>query len=83
MSHSSRNHRAYIAALWEYPELCVAVFGVQFHSEGAHRLYQAAGIDAEVEAAVEAARAEGLLLNRPLVSPEGPLLLQYWRSFED
>jgi hypothetical protein len=33
--------------------------------------------------ALEAARAEGLLLNRSMMSPEGPVLMQYWRSYED
>lgn len=37
----------------------------------------------EMFPALEAAKAEGLLLNRVLMSPEGPLLMQYWRSYED
>ena len=83
MANQSGKHHAYVAALWEYPNLCIGIFGAQFHNEEAHTLYQASGIDAEMEEAFEAARAEGLLLNRPLGSPEGPLLLQYWRSYED
>lgn len=74
---------AYIAALWEHPTLCVALFGVQFLSEEGQRLYEEAGINQEMFAAVEEARAEGLLLHRPLMSPEGPVLMQYWRSYED
>jgi hypothetical protein len=74
---------AYIAALWEHPSLCVALFGVQFLTEEGQRLYEEAGINQEMFPALEAARAEGLLLNRPLMSPEGPLLMQYWRSYED
>jgi len=74
---------AYIAALWEHPTLVVALFGVQFLTEEGQRFYEEAGINQEMFAALEAARAEGLLLNRPLMSPEGPLLMQYWRSYED
>ena len=73
---------AYVAALWEYPTLCVALFGVQFLSPEGQRLYEEAGIDQEMAQALEKARDEGLLLNRPLMSPEGPLLLQYWRSYD-
>ena len=74
---------AYIAALWEHPTLCVALFGVQFLTEEAQRLYEEAGIDQEMLATLEEARAAGLLLHRPLMSPEGPVLMQYWRSYED
>lgn len=73
---------AYVAALWEYPTLCIALFGVQFLSPEAQRLYEEAGIDNEMAQALEKARDQGLLLNRPLVSPEGPVLLQYWRSYD-
>lgn len=74
---------AYIAALWEYPALCVALFGVQVLTEEGRRLYEEAGIDHEMFQALEQARDAGLLLNRPLMSPEGPVLMQYWRSYED
>jgi len=74
---------AYIAALWEHPTLCVALFGVQFLTEEGQRLYEEAGIDQEMLATLEEARAAGLLLHRPLMSPEGPVLMQYWRSYED
>lgn len=73
---------AYIAALSEHPALCVALFGVQFLSEEGRRLYDESGIEAEMEQAMEAARSHGLLLNRPLMSAEGPLLMQYWRSYD-
>lgn len=83
MSEQTENLNT-IAALWEHPTLCLAFFGVQFHSEEGQRRYMAAGIREEMEAALETAKAEGLLLlNRPLMSPEGPLLMQYWRSYED
>lgn len=74
---------AYVAALWEYPNLCVAFFGVQFLSKEGERLYEKSGINEEMFAALEQARGEGLLLNRPLMSPEGPVLVQYWRSYDD
>ena len=73
---------AYIAALWEHPTLCIAFFGVQFLSDAGRRLYEESGIEPEMWRALEAARAEGLLLNRPLVSPEGPVLMQYWQSYD-
>jgi hypothetical protein len=74
---------AYVAALWEHPRLCLALFGVQFFSEEGQRLYEAAGINQEMFAALEAARDEGLLLTRPMTTPEGPVLVQYWRSYDD
>jgi len=75
--------RTYVAALWEHPDLCVSFFGAQFHSVEGQRLYEAAGIQPEVEAALAAAQPEGLLLARPLVSPEGPILMLYWSSYDD
>jgi hypothetical protein len=74
---------AYVAALWEHPALCVALFGVQFLSDEGRHLYEEAGIDEEMFVVLEKARDEGLLLNRLLTSPEGPVLMQYWRSYED
>jgi hypothetical protein len=74
---------AYIATLWEHPTLCVAFFGVQFLTEEGRRVYEESGIDQEMSTALDQARGEGLLLNRPLMSPEGPLLMQYWRSYAD
>ena len=73
---------AYVAALWEHPALCVALFGVQFLTDEGRHLYAQAGIDAEMFQSLEHAREEGLLLNRPLISPQGPVLLQYWRSYD-
>jgi len=74
---------AYVAALWEFPNLCVALFGIQFRDPDARQSYAASGIEAEMADAFDKAGPDGLLLNRPLMSPEGPLLLQYWRSYED
>lgn len=76
-----RPEGTYVAALWEQPALCIAFFGVQFHSEDGQRLYDEASITEEMNAALEA--AEGLLLNRPMMTTEGPLLMQYWRSYDD
>jgi len=75
--------RTYIAALWEQPNLCVSLFGAQYQTEEGQRLYEAAGIQPELEAALAAAHAEGLLLARQLMSPEGPLLMLYWRSYDE
>lgn len=81
MSESSSD-TAYIATLWEHPTLCVALFGIQFLSEEGQHLYEEAGIDQEMSGALEKARSEGLLLTRPLMSPEGPVIMQYWRSYD-
>jgi hypothetical protein len=72
---------AYVAALTAHPTLCIALFGVQLLTDGGRRLYDASGINDEMFRALDLARQEGLLLNRPLTSPEGPLLLQYWESY--
>ena len=74
---------ATIAALWEFPNLCIALFGIQFHTEEGRRLYEEAGIGLELDASMVEAREHGLLLNRPMDTPEGPLLMQYWRSFDE
>ncbi len=75
---------AYIARLWEHPRLCVAIFGAQFHTDEGRQNYEAAGISEELFASLEVARQEGLLLlNRVVMSDEGPLLLQYWKSYDD
>ena len=74
---------AYSAALWDHPALCVALFGVQFLSREGRELYERSGIEQEMFEALERARDDGLLLNRPLMSPEGPLLMQYWRTYDD
>jgi hypothetical protein len=76
--------QAYMAALWEHPTLCLAFFGAQFHTPQGKKLYEEAGIHEEVMASLEVAKSEGLLLlNRPMMTPEGPILMQYWRSYED
>jgi hypothetical protein len=75
---------AYIAHLWEHPRLCLAVFGVQFFTPEGQRRYEESGITEEMMSALGTAQADGLLLlNRMVMSEEGPLLLQYWRSYEE
>jgi hypothetical protein len=74
---------AYVAALWEHPALCVALFGIQLLSQEGRQLYEQSGIQQEMFDSLEQARAAGLLLNRPLMSPEGPVLMQYWRTYDD
>jgi hypothetical protein len=74
---------AYVARLWEHPALCLAFFGVQYRSKEGRRLYEEAGIQAEMDGALEEARREGsLLLNRRMASRDGPLLMQYGRSYD-
>lgn len=73
---------AHVAALWEHPQLCLAIFGVQYHTPEGQRLYEESGINDEMFSSLSGG-PEGLLLNRPLMSTEGPVLMQYWRSEED
>jgi hypothetical protein len=72
---------AYIAALWEHPNLVLAFFGIQILNDAGARLWDESGIPLEIDPSLET--AEGLLLNRPMMTPDGPLLMQYWRSYED
>ena len=60
------------------------MFGVQFLTPEGQRRYDASGISEEMFPALGAAQASGLLLlSRLLTSEEGPILLQYWRSYDD
>jgi len=72
---------AYIAHLWEYPRLTVAIFGIQVQSPEAYAMYEAAGIPQQMEEALS--MAEGLLAVRSFDEGNGGLQLQYWRSHED
>lgn len=74
---------AYTAHLWDYPDLCVAIFGVQFHTPEGQRRYEASGITEEMGPILQPGIAEGLLLMRPLGEEGTGLLLQYWRSYDD
>jgi hypothetical protein len=70
--------------MWEHPELCVAMFGVQFLTPAGQQRYDAAGIPEQMMQSLQAAQDAGLLLlNRPAMTPEGPILIQYWRSYAD
>jgi hypothetical protein len=81
MSEDAVQH-AYIARLWEHPALCLGLFGVQFQTEEGQRLYEASGITEEFMAELGAG-PEGLLQARQLMSEEGPLMMVYWRSYDD
>lgn len=71
----------YIAHLWEYPQLTVAIFGIQAHTSEGYALYEASGIPQQMEASL--AKAEGLLGVRIFAEGNGGLQLQYWRSHDD
>ena len=71
----------YIAHLWEYPGLTLAVFGLQVHSPEAWAMYDAAGIPQQMDAALR--DAEGLLLMRTFQEGMGGIMFQYWRTHED
>lgn len=75
---------AYIAHLWEQPRLCVALFGVQFHTPEGQQRWESSGVSEEMDGALAAAQVDGLLLHNRMVSTtEGPVLMQYWRSHDD
>lgn len=82
MNQTAPDH-PYIAALWEHPSLCVALFGIQFENEEAVRLYDEAGIEPEIDEALAAAHVDGLLLTRAFEEGKGGVMLQYWRSYAD
>ncbi len=71
---------AYIAALWEHPRLCVAIFGIQLITGEGQRLYDASGISEEIQASLGA--APGHLCTVPCQTETARLLLQYWESAE-
>jgi len=74
---------ATIAHLWEHPDLCLAIFGVQFHTPAGQERYGASGISEEMEPALEDGRKEGFLHQERLMTEDGAVLLQYWRSYDD
>ncbi|MBL8094314.1 MAG: DUF4188 domain-containing protein [Anaerolineales bacterium] len=71
----------YVAHLWDFPQLTLAIFGIQAHSPEGYALYEAAGIPQQMQAALEA--AEGLLCTRQFPEGAGGLQLQYWGSHDD
>ena len=78
---SPPDDQAYVAHLWEHPQLTVAIFGMQVQSPEAYARYEAAGIPKQLEESL--AQAEGLLGVRSFEEGNGGLQLQYWRSHED
>lgn len=74
---------ARIANLWEHPNLCVSLFGVQFHTPDGQQRYAASGINEEMFPALEAARSAGFLHIEFLQNESNAVLLQYWRSYDE
>jgi len=72
---------AYVAHLWDHPQLTIATFGFQAQTPGGYALYEAAGIPQQMQEAL--AHAEGLLCVRFLPEGDGGMQLQYWRSHDD
>lgn len=72
---------AYIPHLWSYPQLTVAIFGLQVHSSEGYARYETANIPKQLEEAL--GQAEGLLGIRFFAERNGGTQLQYWRSHED
>ncbi|HEX5140907.1 MAG TPA: DUF4188 domain-containing protein [Dehalococcoidia bacterium] len=72
---------AYVAHLWDFPQLTIALFGLQFHSPEAYQMYEQAGIPTQIRADV--ATTEGMLCMREFPEGNGGVLMQYWRSHED
>jgi hypothetical protein len=65
----------YVAHLWEYPQLTIALFGMRAATPEAYERYEAAGIPDQMEEAL--AGAEGLLCVRFFEQPNGGVMLQY------
>jgi hypothetical protein len=81
MSNSSAPSQ--VARLWEHPQLCVALFGIQLRSDEARARYHASGIDTEMMRALETAHEHGLLHTRLMMTEAGPVIMQYWRTHDD
>lgn len=81
VSTAAPNDKTYIAHLWDYPDLTLAIFGLQVHKPEGFALYEAAGIPAQMDESL--AKAPGLLCVRRFPEGSGGLQLQYWRSHED
>lgn len=83
MNYSAGNppsDSAYIANLWEYPNLTVAIFGLQFSSPEGYQMYEEAGIPAEIRQTMS--EEPGFLGMREFQEGNGGLLLQYWDTHE-
>src|SRR5688500_7265056 len=66
---------AYVARLWECPELSLAIFGMQIHSEEAGAMYAESGISEQMQESL--AQESGLLCVREFPEGNGGLMLQY------
>ena len=73
----------FAAALWEHPDLCVGLFGLQVLTEEGGRLYEESGIQEQLVEALSTSAEDGLLHTRMLQSAEGGLVMVYWRSYAD
>jgi hypothetical protein len=73
----------YMAAVWEHPNLCVGIFGLQVLSEDGGKLYHESGIQDQLMEALSTSADEGLLHVRRLESDEGALVMVYWSSYAD
>ena len=74
--------QTHVARLWEHPNLCVGIFGAQFHTDEGARLYEEAGINEQLFAALAAAGEYGLLHVRPTQDEAGSMVMVYWESYE-
>ena len=75
------SNSTYVAQLWDYPQLTVAIFGMQILSPEGYAMYEAAGIPQQMDESL--AHADGLLGLRRFQEGNGGMLLQYWRSHDD
>ena len=72
--------RGYVAHLWDYPELTIAIFGLQLHGPRGMAAYQRE-VAGELEKTLVA--AVGLLASRQFEIGDEFVSLQYWRSHAD
>ena len=71
----------YVAHLWDFPNLTLAIFGMQVSAPDGYARYEAANIPAQMEESL--GQEPGLLGMRYFQEGTGGLMLQYWRSHED
>ena len=74
---------ATIAHLWEHPNLCIAIFGVQFHTQEGQERYGTSGIPEQMISALEEAKSVGFLHQERLMAEGSGVLLHYWRSYDE
>ena len=71
---------AYVANLWDYPQLTVALFGLRFSSPEGYQMYEDSGISQELHQTLAA--TDGMLCMREFQEGNGGVLLQYWESHD-